>query len=462
MDKSSQSSATTNNLQIAVVGFSLSWLLAANLVGTLLACLLLWPQLNSWIQPFTYGRWIPLHLDWQLYGWCSLPLLGILCLRFLQHDLKGYQKTVICFTLWSAALLFAGSRWLSGDVSGKVFLNWNGTNGLIFALAQLAIWSYLAAGWLQQFKQRKELNEPLSSLIIKAIALLALLSVPYVLIQTSNPSVYPPVNPNSGGATGHSLLLSTLSLVFLMGILPGFILKLNSPNPKKRKWSTYFFWSLFSLSLLIYLFIDHGNASNQAPNQIFGLGTLLIWPGLVHWLWGRYEWNASSKPWRWAFLFWWVLLTFDGWLIFLPGILSIVKFTNVLVGHSHLAMAGMVTALNVIILIELGKSHRVQSLFSKRIPFLFWNVGCLIYVVSMTIQGWREGLSPSVLFSSDSATHLAFQIRLASGLLMVTANVIWLKSWATQKLLVRSATIGPSKQSSGEPVTQRHQFPEHA
>ncbi len=147
MDKAFQSSVTTTKLQVAVVGFSLTWLLAANLVGTLLACLLLWPQLNHWIQPFTYGRWIPLHLDWQLYGWCSLPLLGILCLRFLQHDLKGFQKTVICFTLWSAGLLFGGSRWLSGDVSGKIFLNWNGTTGLIFALAQLAIWSYLAGGW---------------------------------------------------------------------------------------------------------------------------------------------------------------------------------------------------------------------------------------------------------------------------------------------------------------------------
>jgi cytochrome c oxidase cbb3-type subunit 1 len=30
------------------------------------------------MSPFTYGRWMPVHLNGQLYGWCSVPLLGLL------------------------------------------------------------------------------------------------------------------------------------------------------------------------------------------------------------------------------------------------------------------------------------------------------------------------------------------------------------------------------------------------
>ncbi len=61
----------------AVCRHNLGWLVAANLVGLLLAVLLLWPGLNDLLAPLTYGRWVPLHLDWQLYDWCSLPLVGV-------------------------------------------------------------------------------------------------------------------------------------------------------------------------------------------------------------------------------------------------------------------------------------------------------------------------------------------------------------------------------------------------
>src|SRR3954462_8103478 len=63
-------------LQTWVAAHSLAWLVAANMVGVLLAAMVLWPGINEWIAPLTYGRWIPLHLDWQLYGWCALPLVG--------------------------------------------------------------------------------------------------------------------------------------------------------------------------------------------------------------------------------------------------------------------------------------------------------------------------------------------------------------------------------------------------
>ena len=63
-----------NALHLAVRRHSLGWLVAANLVGVLLAALLLWPGLNDQLAPLTYGRWVPLHLDWQL--WLVLAAAG--------------------------------------------------------------------------------------------------------------------------------------------------------------------------------------------------------------------------------------------------------------------------------------------------------------------------------------------------------------------------------------------------
>src|ERR1700694_2515497 len=62
----------------AVAWHSLFWLAAANCVGVLLAAMLLVPGINTLLGGWTYGLWMPVHMDLQLYGWCSLPLVGFL------------------------------------------------------------------------------------------------------------------------------------------------------------------------------------------------------------------------------------------------------------------------------------------------------------------------------------------------------------------------------------------------
>jgi cytochrome c oxidase cbb3-type subunit 1 len=57
---------------------ALGWLVAANSVGVLLATLLLFPAAGDWLGALTYGRWMAVHTNWQLYGWCSLPLIEVL------------------------------------------------------------------------------------------------------------------------------------------------------------------------------------------------------------------------------------------------------------------------------------------------------------------------------------------------------------------------------------------------
>lgn len=110
----------------AVRRHSLGWLVAANLAGLWLAVLLLWPGLNDLLAPLTYGRWVPLHLDWQLYGWCALPLVGLLFHYYLPEDDRAAFAARLSLAIWSLALLAGGLSWLAGGVGGKLFLDWAG------------------------------------------------------------------------------------------------------------------------------------------------------------------------------------------------------------------------------------------------------------------------------------------------------------------------------------------------
>jgi len=58
----------TRGLQREVMLFSFGWLTAANLIGFLLSLLLLFPGLGNLLGPVTYGRLMPLHMEWHLYG----------------------------------------------------------------------------------------------------------------------------------------------------------------------------------------------------------------------------------------------------------------------------------------------------------------------------------------------------------------------------------------------------------
>ncbi len=71
---------------------SLGWLVAANAIGVLLAMLLLQPELNDWLAPLTYGRWVPLHLDWQLYGWCAAADRGAVPLLPARRRAGGHDR----------------------------------------------------------------------------------------------------------------------------------------------------------------------------------------------------------------------------------------------------------------------------------------------------------------------------------------------------------------------------------
>jgi cytochrome c oxidase cbb3-type subunit 1 len=391
--------------------------LAANLVGVWLAVLLIWPQCGQFFGEFTYGRWMPLHMDWQLYGWCSLPLVGLLMRYFLNE--KHGEDAHLGFVVWSIALGIGGILSLHGVVSGKLFLNWSGAGRIAFPVAQIVLWAILANGCLTRWKCLRRYD---TKFWFQLILLLLLLVSPLSLFWTAGANVYPPIDPESGGATGHSLLASSLGIIGIFGLLPLFLKLKATPVAKQRG---ILYGIAFAGSVGAWLMLDHGNASNTQLGQIAGLAILLLWIPLVVLQYRAYVWPQLLLKWLFAFFFWWGFLTVSGFITFLPGVLDVMKFTNGLVAHAHLAMAGMLGAFNMLILGTLGRSQ-VSDPWSDRSSFWLWQGGTLLYVLSMLVQGVREGLDPTVLFGANAGTSFFYGLRLLAGVILVGANLRWL------------------------------------
>src|ERR1017187_6453861 len=131
-----QQSLETNSAQAVALAawHSLFWLVVANAIGSMIALLLLFPALNRLLGEWTYGRWIMVHMNLELYGWASLPLAGFLFKVYGadRGPLAQWCRPVLW--VWSAALGVGAYSWLSGHTSGKLFLDWSGYARIFFPL----------------------------------------------------------------------------------------------------------------------------------------------------------------------------------------------------------------------------------------------------------------------------------------------------------------------------------------
>jgi cytochrome c oxidase cbb3-type subunit 1 len=406
-------------ISLAVARTSVAWLLAANLVGVLLAVLLLWPQAGGWMAPLSYGRWMPLHSDLQLYGWCALPVAGVLLVSFLSRDERGVRHARVALGVWSVALIASGIDWLAGGASGKLFIEWSGVARSFFPIALSVLWVVIANGWWTNRERQSRRAH-----YLRGVLLLALLFVPATIYLSSSTAVFPSVNPLSGGATGTSLLGSSLAIVLILLVCPHLLEVAaktgTSPSisPFVRVW--------LAVSLLAFAFAGRGNQSHHTAGQIISLAILLPWPLVVASHWRGFQWSEGSGQWLRAALGWGFVLTVSGFVTFLPGISERLKFTNALVAHAHLAMAGLLTSINIVLLLNIAGGSRGLQVLASRRWFWLWHVGCATHVAVLSALGWLEGSNPSLVPYGAPVVDAAYGIRLASGVVMTVAGAGWL------------------------------------
>ncbi|MGA2674894.1 MAG: hypothetical protein ABSE99_16880 [Terracidiphilus sp.] len=396
---------------------SLFWLVFANAVGVLIAILLLIPALNRLLGEWTYGRWMMVHMNLELYGWTSLPLVAFL-FRIYGADrspIANWCRPVLW--VWSAALGVGVFSWLSGHSSGKLFLDWSGYARVLFPCALLALWLLLllalAANWSKG-------ENAAAARAAKLAGLVVLLAVPFVLYIASSPNSYPPVNPDTGGPTGASQLESSLAIVAVLLMLP-FGLARRKPG---RSGIVASGWIVLVAESILCAALGRADIGHHRPAQFLSLGSLLVWLPLTPAYYAAFEWRRNTRLWRLAFLWWWVALVVTGWIFFLPGVLDHFKFTDGLVGHSFVAMAGFTSSLIVFVMVQLlGEDGWI---FNRMRSFLLWNGSVIAYVVLMTVAGWREGFDPAFTIAPGIARNALYILRLITGILMLLASLDWL------------------------------------
>jgi len=226
--------------------------------------------LERWVSPFTYGRWMPLHTDWHLYGWCSLPIAGLFVRWLPPPDHRHANVARGCVALWSLALLAAGMSWIDGYASGKLFLTSTGIFRFGLPTALVLLWACLAAHlWHARHSLRPRVCGPWSL----ALGSCRCSRLTRVGGQHSRLSFR---HPDSGGATGASLLGSTLVVSLSSACCRGIENKASSRTTTEGlvRGLPAFFHGVFGV-------IDHGHVSHHQIAAIVGLATLLGWVPLL-------------------------------------------------------------------------------------------------------------------------------------------------------------------------------------
>ena len=394
---------------------ALFWLMAGNAVGLWLALLLLFPELNRFSGEVTYGRLIPVHLNLQLYGWTSLPLVAWLFHLYPSNPKEHQDLARGALLTWSATLLVAAISWMLGHNNGKIFLEWKGFPRVLFCFNLLALWCVLVLRFWRSQKPRTNGDS------IRLIGLIALAAVIPTWFWASSPTVYPAVNPATSGPTAGSLLGSTLCVVLVLLIAAPLLGAGTAGNIGRICWSVLF------AELIVFVAFGGGNKTHHSPVQICLLAALLPWPPLLLHYFRRFEFPRQSYFWLKAAIAWFALLTVTGWISFLPEVLDRWKFTNALVAHSHLAMSGFVTCFNLFLLTALGIP--VSSTTG-----ILWNTATLAYVVLMWISGGLESMNPGFTILQSNLRTTLYAGRALAGTAMFACSLLWWKNLVVMPL----------------------------
>ncbi len=400
-------------IELATV-HALTWLTLGSGVGLLLALLLLIPGLGAVLGPLTYGRWAPLHLDLLLYGWLGLPLVALLVRACQPADGSLARAAGTSVQVWSASLAVGAVAWLAGRTSGKAFLEWEGVGRFAFLVNLAFLAAVLGTGLLRRARN----GAPWRGL---TALWTALLFVPAAMAWATSPATYPPINPATGGPTGASLLGGTLAVIAILAAVPWLLEMVD----RSHRRSARLIAGALGLHTLFFAVLGHGDRPHRDPLQIAAVATLLAWAGLLPWWLRRFDWPAEARPWLAAFLAWGGALLASAVPMFLPGLLDRIKFTNALVGHVHLAMAGMATSFAALLLAVLNQGTRLRGVLGDRVAFLLWQGGNAVHVVVLAAAGGLEAADPGVVFRGEPSIAVLYALRAAAGTAMLAAAARW-------------------------------------
>ncbi|HSM15221.1 MAG TPA: hypothetical protein VLA66_14220 [Thermoanaerobaculia bacterium] len=398
---------------------ALGWLVLGGAVGLWMATLLLVPEANRFLAPLGYGRWAALHLDLTLYGWLALPIVGAL---FGYFEVERQGGGEVALGAWSGALVAGSVSWLAGRTSGKQFLDWTGPAALLFLAAQLLLLGVLARAFWRRERSPAGAGKVAGrgELVAAGFLMLALAAVPASLAFAESPGSYPPINPESGGPTGPSLLGSTLGLVAILLLVPRL-----ARVPRRPGGPGQVLTLTLAAHFLFFLAIAGGDHSHLEAGQLIELGSAALWAALIPWDYSYFRWPAGAARWLAATAAWGAALLVTGLWQFLPSVLPRAKFTHELVAHAHLAMAGLASSFALLVL-HLGLAGtRRAGLLGGRGGFWLWQGATAAMVAALGGLGAVEMADPAAFLRAGAEIESLLVLRWCAGLAMLAQALRW-------------------------------------
>src|SRR5690554_7442076 len=415
---------------------SVFWLLLGSAYGLLSSAKMHMPELLANSEFLTFGRVRPMHLNAVTYGWASMAGIAIalfLIPRLFKTRLAGGRFAVIGAVLWNIGLVLGLGAINMGLSDGMEWLEFPWQIDLLFVVggALCAVPLLLTAK-----------NRTVSHLYVTSWYLLAaLVWFPILFFIANMPFTF----PGASGATvnwwfAHNVLGLWVTPIGI-GIAYYMIPKILGRPIISYQLSLIGFWSL----ALFY--------SQVGIHHIIGgpIPTWLVTLSIVHSVMmsipvitvainhhgtmvGNFSRLKDSPTLRfvWIGALMYTVASLQGSMEALRSVNVITHFTHYTVAHAHL---GMYAFLSFILFgayyFVMPRLMNVEWPWRRLISLHFWLVsaGIVIYVVSLTIGGLKQGvalLDAEMSFIDIVRMTLPYlELRTVGGTLMVLGHLVF-------------------------------------
>ncbi|MGO2132888.1 MAG: cbb3-type cytochrome oxidase assembly protein CcoS [Halomonas sp.] len=396
----SSADQSSRNATLTWLSSAVFWLLLGSLYGLLSAAKMHWPELLGDIEWLTFGRARPIHLNVVTYGWASMAGIGVaifLMPRLFKTPLVGGKYAVSGGVVWNIGMLMGVGALTLGLSDGEEWLEFPWQIDLLFVVggALCAIPLLLTAA-------RRQVEH---LYVTSWYMLAALVWFPFLFLLANLPYVF----PGTSGATvnwwfAHNVLGLWVTPLGI-GIAYYMIPKILGRPIISYQLSLIGFWSL----ALFYSQVGiHHLIGGPIPTWLVTLSIVhsvmmsipVITVAINHHgtMWGNFGRLKDSPTLRfvWIGALMYTASSLQGSMEALRSINVITHFTHYTVAHAHLGMYAFLS------FILFGAMYfimpRVMNWewpWRRMISLHFWLVssGILIYFVSLTIGGWKEGLA---------------------------------------------------------------------
>lgn len=384
------------------------WGLAAMLFGVWAAFQMVYPDLNTTLPYFSFGRIRPVHTNGAIFGFTLSIVFATYYYavpRLLKTPLWSSLLSRVHFWAYIVTIVLAVVTLLAGFTQSKEYAELEWPIDILVALW----WVIMSLNFFMTLKHRREKHMYVA--IWFFIATMVTIPILYIVNNLAIPAgLFKSYSVFSGTTDaniqwwyGHNAVAFVLTTPIL-GMMYYYLPKHTRLPIFSHRVSIIHFWSL----IFIYIWAGpHHLLYHPTPNwaQTLGMVFSLVliapsWGGMLNGFLTltqakeKIRTDATLKFMLVALTFY-GMSTFEGPMMSIRAVNTISHNTDWTIGHVHGGALGWVAGMAFVALYFLVPRLWNTKLYSERLAEVhFWvaTIGILVYVVSMWISGVAEGL----------------------------------------------------------------------